>query len=143
LFNLHSEIQKNGTKQETQGLDYLQFLNRHKSDIELQRFNRTLRGYRLLVDTSMRKLSLRIEDMKFRENASRSSNQTISSHNLSQSSVAVRKRAKAEALKASLKYAEDHALLQKRQAELTLRHAVADRENAKLPAELNLLNIKR
>jgi hypothetical protein len=91
----------------------------------------------------MRKLSLRIEDLTFRENASRSPNQTISSHNLTQSSVAVRKRANAEALKASLKYAEDQALLQKRQAELTLRHAVADRENAELPAELNLLNIKR
>jgi hypothetical protein len=72
----------------------------------------------------MRKLSLRIEDLKFRENASRSSNQTFSSHNQSHSSAAVRKRAKAEAQKASLKYAEDQALLQKRQAELNLRHAV-------------------
>ena len=143
LLNLHAEIQKIGTELETQGSDYLQFLNRHRADIELDRFTRTLKGYRLLVDTSMRKLSLRVEDLKFKENASRSSNKTISSYSQSHSSAAVRKRAKAEALKASLKYAEDQALLQKRQAELKLRHAVADKENAELTAEMNLLNIKR
>ncbi|XP_048747512.2 uncharacterized protein LOC125659772 [Ostrea edulis] len=143
LLALHTEIKKLGTELETQCSDYLQFLNRHNSDNELELFNRTLRGYRLMVDTSLRKLTLKIEDLKFRENASRSSKPTISSHNLSQSSAVLRKRAKAEALKASLKFAEDQALLQKRQVELTLRHAITDKENAELTAEMNLLSIKR
>jgi hypothetical protein len=71
---------------------------------------------------------------------SRSSSRSSRSSRLSSATV---KRAKAEALKVSIQFAENEAHLKKKQAELEFQRALSLKQTAEISAEMDLLNVKR
>lgn len=145
LLNLHEETKRHVAEVESLSTSYLDFLNRCHSDQsnkEMERFSATLRGYRISIDSAMRKLALSIQDQQIKDSMSHVSTTSTSSRN-SLSSIATKKRAKAKALKASLKFAEEQAKLERKQAELTLQHAITEKESAYINTEMTLLNLKK
>lgn len=81
----------------------------------------------MLVDIALRKFTLKIQSVKFQENASNDLRQ----HTKVSDKRKKMKQLKAEAMKASKKFAEDQARLEERQTE-------HKKENAVLVAEMTL-----
>lgn len=91
----------------------------------MERFSATSRGDRTSIDSAMRKLAMSIQDQQIKDSVSQvSTTSTSSTHSLS--SFTTRKRAKARALKASFKFSEDQAKLERKQAELSLHYAITE-----------------
>ncbi|CAC5364233.1 unnamed protein product [Mytilus coruscus] len=130
---------------ESEGSAYLEFLNRQRSkesEEELERFSVTLRGYRIIIGSAIRKLTLRIQDVQLEENISMKSSGRLSTRS-NASSYATRKHAKAEAFKSLNQICEMETSLKKKQAELKLRQAITEKETSDIDAEMSLLNLKK
>lgn len=109
-MTLHEETKRHVTELESFSTSYLDYLNRRHSaqgNKEMERFSATLRSYRIFIDSAMRK---QIKDSVFHVST------TSTSSRNSLSSIATKKRAKAKALKASLKFAEEQGKLERKQA---------------------------
>ena len=119
LQSLKTDITKHVQDLENETVPYLEFLNRHNTEQSKQQtdnFNVTFRGNRILIESAMRKLFQRIQDVKLQENVSTSSKRSKSSKASTRHSIAssaTKKRAKSEALKATLKFVENEVALKK------------------------------
>ncbi|XP_033752106.1 uncharacterized protein LOC117335931 [Pecten maximus] len=134
---------------------FFEYLKRKNTEESLELLdNQSLRwhSHTLVIDQSIKELGTcmeRAEKQKSIEPAlsSRQSSAGSSSKNSSVISVIARKKAKAEAQKARLQYAEQEAALKKRQARLELESArasaAAKLEKADLEADLDLLTQKK
>ncbi|CAC5426069.1 unnamed protein product [Mytilus coruscus] len=137
---------------------YLEFLMKNNTNESLQEksyFETTFRGYRILIDASLRSLRHRISDAlrkdtdrgSVKSSSSRSGAKTSSSRNSSASSMYLKSKAKAEAAKVRLQYVQEEAELKKKQATLDEQFeietakfkAAAQKEKAELNADLEVL----
>ncbi|XP_063397214.1 uncharacterized protein LOC134681506 [Mytilus trossulus] len=140
---------------------YLEFLTKYNTNESLQEksyFETTFRGYKILIDASLRSLRQRISDALRKDtdrgsvsSSRRSGAKTSSSRNTSTSSVYLKSKAKAEAAKVRLQYVQEEAELKKKQANLDEQFeietakfkAAAQKEKAELNAELEVLAYKK
>ncbi|CAG2248291.1 unnamed protein product [Mytilus edulis] len=140
---------------------YLEFLMKYNTNESLQEksyFETTFRGYKILIDASLRSLRHRISDALRKDtdrgsvsSSRRSEAKTSSSRNTSTSSVYLKSKAKAEAAKVRLQYVQEEAELKKKQANLDEQFeietakfkAAAQKEKAELNAELEVLAYKK
>ncbi|XP_069114175.1 uncharacterized protein [Argopecten irradians] len=155
LVNLNRSIQECAdglSKLQNTFLDYLRRKNTEDSLELLDHQNLKWNGYSLLIDRSIKELGMHMENLEKEQskaiNPELSSRHSVASSSSSSKhssiiSIVARKRAKAEAQKARLQYAEEEAALKKRQARLDLESAHAVCKKADLEAELNVLTHKR
>lgn len=147
LLSLKQDISKHVEQLENECHSYMEFLNRHNSDVceeKRNHFNVTLRNYRVQVDSAMKRLCMLIQNKQDTlSTVSSRRSRTSRNSRISQISSATVKRAKAEALKVSIQFAEDEAQLKKKQAELEFQRAITLKQTAEISAEMDLLSVKR